>query len=95
MRKHIEPELLHLHIQSVEIGVSDGDWEEVIEHMSGSRELGGDFQHVFILSSVNGWINTISQPACSSPYSPQYDNVRVLSIEEALLEEKKLNQLSF
>ena len=95
MRKHIEPELLHLHIQSVEIGVSDGDWEEVIEHMSGSRELAGDIQHVFIPSSVNGWINTISQPACSSAYTSQYENVRVLSIEEALLEEKTLNQLSF
>ncbi|WP_337034063.1 GNAT family N-acetyltransferase [Paenibacillus illinoisensis] len=95
MKKHIEPELLHLHMQSVEIGVSDEDWEGVIHHMSGSREVAGGIQHVFIPSSVKGWINTISQPACSSPYSSQYENVRVLSIEEALLEEKTLNQLSF
>ncbi|PAD29948.1 GNAT family N-acetyltransferase [Paenibacillus sp. 7523-1] len=95
MKKNIEPVLLNLHMQSVEIGVSDGEWEEVIHHMSGSRGIAGDIQHVFIPSSVKGWINTISQPACPSPYTSQYENVRVLSIEEALLEEKTLNQSSF
>lgn len=95
MKKHIEPELLNLHMQSVEIGVTDGDWEGVIHHMSGSRDVDGDVQHVFLPSSVKGWINTLSQPACSSLYTSQYENVRVLSIDEALLEEKVLNQLSF
>ncbi|WP_336780849.1 GNAT family N-acetyltransferase [Paenibacillus illinoisensis] len=94
MKKHIEPELLNLHMQSVEISVTDGHWEEVLQKMSGSRDVAGDIQHVFLSSSVKGWMNTISQTACSSLYTSQYEDVKVLSIEEALLKEKLLNQLS-
>lgn len=95
MKVYIEPELLRLHINTVEIGVVDESWEDVLHRMAGNREVFSDIQHVFTLDSGADLTEYLNHPAIheGNPYSDEV--VRILRIDEALLKAEKFNNLSF
>ncbi|QZN73012.1 GNAT family N-acetyltransferase [Paenibacillus sp. DR312] len=90
MRERIEPELLNLHIHAVEIGVVDEAWEDVLQHISGKRDISSDIQRVFKLNP-----NSISQQVPIDIYASQEEEVRILRIDQVLLGEKRYNNSSF
>ncbi|ETT38107.1 GCN5-like N-acetyltransferase [Paenibacillus sp. FSL R5-192] len=90
MRERIEPELLDLHMHAVEIGVVDEAWEDVLQHISGKRDISSDIQHVFKLNP-----NSISQQVPLDICASQDEEVRILRIDEVLLGEKRYNNSPF
>lgn len=90
MRERIEPELLNLHIHAVEIGVVDETWEDVLQHISGKREISNEIQHVFKLNP-----DSISHQVPLDICASQDEEVRILRIDEVLLGEKRYNNSPF
>ncbi|WP_408894471.1 GNAT family N-acetyltransferase [Paenibacillus taichungensis] len=95
MKEHIEPELLRLNIHTVEVGVADESWEDVLHHMAANKELHSDIQHVFTLDSDQGMTEHLSHPCIHEGYASQNEVVRLLKLDEALLKAGKFNNLSF
>lgn len=95
MKEHIEPELLRLNIHTVEVGVADERWEDVLHHMAVNKELHSDIQHVFTLDSDQGMTEHLSHPGVHKGYVSQNEVVRLLKLDEALLKAGKFNNLSF
>ncbi|WP_339850456.1 GNAT family N-acetyltransferase [Paenibacillus sp. FSL W7-1088] len=95
MKEHIEPELLRLNIHTVEVGVADESWEDVLHHMATNKELYSDIQHVFTLDSDQRMTEHLSQPVIHEGYTSQNEVVRLLELDEALLKAGKFNNLSF
>ncbi|WP_405172080.1 GNAT family N-acetyltransferase [Paenibacillus sp. FSL H8-0280] len=90
MRERIEPELLNLHMHAVEIGVVDESWEDILQHISGKREISSDIQHVFKLN-----LDPIGQQVPLDICASQDEEVRILRIDEVLLGEKRYNNSPF
>ncbi|WP_339785138.1 GNAT family N-acetyltransferase [Paenibacillus sp. FSL R7-0313] len=90
MRESIEPELLNLHMHAVEIGVVDESWEDILQHISGKREISSDIQHVFKLNP-----DPISHQDPLDICLSQDGEVRILRIDEVLLGEKRYNNSPF
>jgi hypothetical protein len=90
MHERIEPELLSLHIHAVEIGVVDEAWEDVLQHISGKREISSDIQHVFKLNP-----DPINHQAPIDIYAFQDEEVRILRIDQVLSGEKRYNNSTF
>ncbi|WP_063564106.1 GNAT family N-acetyltransferase [Paenibacillus sp. O199] len=95
MKEHIEPELLRLNIHTVEVGVADESWEDVLHHMAANKELYSDIQHVFTLDSDQGMTEHLRHPGSHEGYASQNEVVRLLELDEALLKAGKFNNLSF
>ncbi|WP_145320042.1 GNAT family N-acetyltransferase [Paenibacillus xylanexedens] len=90
MHERIEPELLSLHIHAVEIGVVDDAWEDVLQHISGRREISSDIQHVFQLNP-----DPINHQVPIDICAFQDEEVRILRIDQVLSGEKRYNNSTF
>ncbi|WP_434752210.1 GNAT family N-acetyltransferase [Paenibacillus amylolyticus] len=98
IENHIYPELATLQISDVEIGVADHTWGEVLEHMAGPSELHHDAQHVFMPKSLDERIEKIESAklsASSGVFSQPAEGTQVLKIDEALMNDRRLHNLSF
>jgi hypothetical protein len=95
MKEHIEPELLRLNIHTVEVGVVDKRWEDVLHHMAANKEVHSDIQHVFTMDSTQGITEYRSHQAIHEGYPSQNEVVRLLRLDETLLKVGEFNNQSF
>lgn len=101
METHIYPALATLQISAIEIGVEDSRWEAVLEHMAGPSELNDDTQHVYLVNPTDERIERtakIESAKRSSSYRmllQPVEGTQVIKIDEALMNDRRLNNLSF
>ncbi|MCM3131343.1 GNAT family N-acetyltransferase [Paenibacillus polysaccharolyticus] len=101
METQIYPTLASLQISDVEIGVEDSRWEAVLEHMAGPSELNDDTQHVYLLNSTDERIErtekikSAKRSSSSRMLIQPVEGTQVIIIDEVLLKDDRLNNLSF
>ncbi|WP_128100991.1 GNAT family N-acetyltransferase [Paenibacillus sp. DCT19] len=96
MTTDIEPELVDLTLDSVEIGVQDGRWEGILRNMAGKRELSSDNQHVYRFHSPQGTerVGGIEETA-ADVYQLDGKAVQFVRVDSALIHDLKFANSSF
>ncbi|KQY84052.1 acyl-CoA thioesterase [Paenibacillus sp. Root52] len=96
MTTHIEPEIAELTLDSVEIGVQDERWEEVLRNMADKRELSSDNQHVYGFHSPRGTERVAGNEETDADVQHLERNaVQLVRVDSALIHNRKFGNSSF